>query len=70
MAPPPRPSLSLGGAVREGELGLGRPKPASEGGEETSPGMRAGRLRCVICLGPRVVAAGDGSAAEARGESY
>lgn len=68
MAPPPRPSLRLARAVREGELGLGRPKPASERGEERSPGMRARRLRCVICLGPRVVAAGDGKAAEARGE--
>lgn len=36
--------------------------------EEGRPGMRAGRLRCVICLGPRVVAAGDGSAAQTRGD--
>lgn len=48
MAPPPRPSLGLGRAVREGRLGLWRPQAASEGGEERSPGMRAARLRCVI----------------------
>lgn len=69
MAPPPRSSLGLGRAVREGRLGLWRPQATNEGGEERSPGMRAGRLRCVICLGPRVVAAGDGSGAEARRES-
>lgn len=62
-----RPLLGFGCPVRKGASGSGIQDQLAE--EEGSPGMRVGRLRCVICLGPRVVAAGDGSAAQARGES-
>lgn len=58
---------------REGRQAQARAREAASGSggeeEERRPGTRAGRLRCVICLGPRVVAAaGAGSAAQARGE--
>lgn len=56
----PLPAVGLGRAIREGGLGLGRPRAASAGGAED--GVRGAGWEAALCnrLGPRVAAAGRG----------